>query len=67
MSFRFFMKSEMATECDDCGERFDLVSGGACFRCRKVLCSRHLHGSWIRRLMVDFGTEPVCTSCRQEV
>jgi hypothetical protein len=61
------MKTEMATECDDCGQRFDLVSGGACVRCRKVLCSRHLHGSWIRRLMVDFGGEPVCISCRQTV
>jgi hypothetical protein len=59
------MHSEMATECDACGQRFDLVAGGACARCRKIYCSRHLHGSWMRRLMVDFGSDPVCVACRQ--
>jgi hypothetical protein len=63
--FRVFMHSEMATECDVCGQRFDLVAGGACVRCRQVLCARHLHGSWVRRLMVDFGSEPVCMACRR--
>jgi hypothetical protein len=62
---RMFMQSEMATECDVCNRRFDLVSGGACVRCRRILCSAHLHGSWVRRLMVDFGSDCVCLACRQ--
>jgi hypothetical protein len=56
----------MSTECDVCGQRFDLVAGGACVRCKRILCSRHLHGSWVRRLMIDFGSEPVCCDCRQQ-
>jgi hypothetical protein len=55
----------MATECDVCGLRFDLISGGACLRCRKILCATHLHGSWLRRLLVDFGADPICCACRQ--
>jgi hypothetical protein len=62
---RLFRHTEMATECDVCGLRFDLISGGACLRCRKILCSRHLHGSWLRRLLVDFGADPICCACRQ--
>ena len=31
---------------------------------RSVLCARHLHGSWVRRLIVDFGAAPVCCDCR---
>ncbi|HMA22752.1 MAG TPA: hypothetical protein VKP00_02130 [Gemmatimonadaceae bacterium] len=62
---RLFRHTEMATECDVCGRRFDLISGGACVRCRKILCERHLHGSWIRRLLVDFGADPICCACRQ--
>jgi hypothetical protein len=62
---RLFRHTEMATECDVCGLRFDLISGGACLRCRKILCARHLHGSWLRRLLVDFGADPICCACRQ--
>ena len=29
--------AEMATECDACGARFDLVAGGVCLRCRQAL------------------------------
>jgi len=54
----------MRTECDVCGVRFDLVSGGACVRCRKILCARHLHGSFFRRLLVDLGAASVCCACR---
>ena len=61
---RVFIQTEMATECDVCGVRFDLIGGGTCVRCRKILCARHLHGSWLRRLFVDFGGEPVCLDCR---
>jgi hypothetical protein len=62
---RLFRRTEMATECDVCGLRFDLISGGACLRCRKILCATHLHGSWLRRLLVDFGADPICCACRQ--
>ena len=62
--FRVFMHTEMGTECDVCGRRFDLVAGGGCVRCRKALCARHLHGSWLRRLLVDFGAQPLCVACR---
>ena len=30
---RVFARTEMSTECDVCGVRFDLVAGGACMRC----------------------------------
>lgn len=58
------MPAGIATECDACGRQFDIVSGGACARCRKALCFAHLHGSWVRRLLVDLGAEPVCVACR---
>lgn len=62
--FRMFLQTEMATECDACGARFDLVKGGVCMQCRRVLCSRHLHGSFVRRLLVDLGAEVRCVACR---
>jgi hypothetical protein len=58
------MHTEMSTECDVCGRRFDLVGGGVCMRCRKALCPAHLHGSWLRRLLVDLGAQPLCVACR---
>ena len=60
-----FARTEMSTECERCGLRFDLIAGGACISCRRVLCGVHLHGSWLRRLMVDFGAQPVCLECRR--
>jgi hypothetical protein len=62
---RVFMRTEMATECDVCQRRFDLVSGGTCVRCKRILCGQHLHGSWVRRLIVDFGAPTICCECRQ--
>jgi hypothetical protein len=59
-----FARTEMATECEACNRRFDLIAGGACTKCRRVLCGFHLHGSWFRRLLVDFGAGPVCGECR---
>ena len=61
---RWLMNSEITTECDACGRPVDLVTGGACARCKKALCFAHLHGSWVRRLMVDFGAAPICVACR---
>jgi hypothetical protein len=62
---RVFAHSEIATECDACGVRFHITSGGACVKCRRVLCAQHLYGSWLRRLAVDFGAAAVCVTCRQ--
>jgi hypothetical protein len=63
---RMFARTDMATECDACQRRFDVVSGGVCVRCKRLLCSQHLHGSWSRRLMVDFGAAPICSDCRRD-
>lgn len=65
--FRVFQQTEMATECDACGRRFDLVTGGVCVQCRRVLCAAHLHGSFLRRLLVDLGAAPRCVQCRAGV
>jgi hypothetical protein len=62
--FRVFLQTEMGTECDECGKRFDLVKGGACLECKRILCATHLHGSLVRRLLVDFGARPLCVRCR---
>ncbi len=61
----FFRKSEIRTECDACGYRFDLTHGGVCARCKRILCYTHLHGSWINRIRVDIvGGQAVCVDCR---
>jgi hypothetical protein len=59
------MPTGMSTECEVCNRRFDLVAGGACVKCKRALCFRHLHGSWVQRLLVDFGAAPVCVACRR--
>jgi hypothetical protein len=61
---RVFAHSEIGTECDACGAHFRITSGGACAKCRRVLCARHLYGSWLRRLAVDLGAPAVCVGCR---
>jgi hypothetical protein len=61
-----FKKSDPSTECEACDVRFDLMHGGVCERCRRVLCYRHLHGSWVQRLRVDLGRPAVCVQCRRE-
>jgi len=62
--FRFFRDSNLATDCDECGGRVDLIKGGACVRCRRILCFTHLHGSFVRRLVADLGAQPICVRCR---
>jgi hypothetical protein len=42
----------------------DLLKGGACVRCRRILCFTHLHGSFVRRLATDLGAEILCVRCR---
>ena len=64
MSPRFFARTEMATECDACQARFDLISGGVCESCKRILCFTHLHGSWVQRLRTEFGARMLCVTCR---
>ena len=59
-----FRKSDVTTECDQCDLRFDVVQGGVCADCRRILCFTHLHGSWVQRLRVDLGARTVCVQCR---
>ena len=63
-SIRIFRETQMRTECDACGVRFDLVKGGVCTTCRRILCAAHLHGSFFRRLLVDLGAAARCLDCR---
>jgi hypothetical protein len=62
--FEVFRNSQIATDCDRCGGRVDLLKGGVCVRCRRILCYAHLHGSWWRRLVTDLGAETLCVECR---
>ena len=55
--------SEMSTECDACGLRFDLMTGGTCEECRRILCKTHLHGTWLRRMRHEFGGPVRCVRC----
>jgi hypothetical protein len=62
---RFFQRSLLGTECDACGGRVDLMQGGACERCRRILCFRHLYGSWLARLRSELGGGALrCVECR---
>jgi hypothetical protein len=61
-----FRQTDLGTECDACGVRIDLVSGGVCERCQRILCARHLHGSWFARLRHELGGKAVCVRCRNE-
>ncbi len=64
--FGIFRDTELATDCDECGGRVDLLKGGACTRCHRILCFRHLHGSFARRLATDLGAETLCVRCRTQ-
>jgi len=59
-----FQKSIFNTECDECGVRFAVNTGGVCTKCRRILCAKHLHGSLVARLMLAFGVASVCSRCR---
>jgi hypothetical protein len=62
--FEIFRSSQVSTDCDRCGGRVDMVKGGVCTQCRRILCYAHLHGSFLRRLMTDLGAATVCVECR---
>ena len=57
-------KSMFRTDCDQCGEKFPVNSGGVCERCRRILCNKHLHGSFVRRVAIAMGASYVCVDCR---
>ena len=60
-----FRPSQLFTQCEECHRTVNLSGAGACPRCRRILCNRHLHGSFFRRLAVDVGaSEPLCLRCR---
>lgn len=61
---QIFRRSEFRTECDECGQKFPVNTGGVCERCRRILCNRHLHGSFFRRVAISFGAPYLCVSCR---
>lgn len=63
-SFQIFRNSQVSTDCDQCHGRVDLIKGGVCIKCRRILCEHHLHGSFVRRLLVDLGAASVCVRCR---
>ena len=62
--YEIFRSSQVSTDCDQCGGRVDLMKGGVCTRCRRILCYAHLHGSWLRRLLADLGAGTICVRCR---
>jgi hypothetical protein len=62
---RMFRQTDLGTECDACNARIDLVTGGVCEQCKRILCERHLHGSWLRRMRHDIGGKAVCVRCRR--
>ena len=63
----FFRSSQVSTDCDQCHGRVDLIKGGVCVTCRRILCYQHLHGSFLRRLLTDLGVKTVCVQCRAGV
>lgn len=60
----FFRSTDVTTDCDQCSGRVDLIKGGVCVRCRRILCYRHLHGTFLRRLLTDLGAKTLCVQCR---
>ena len=59
-----FQKSIFRTECDECGVAFAVNTGGVCTKCRRILCSQHLHGSVVRKMLIAFGVRIECVRCR---
>lgn len=62
---RYLRRTDLGTNCDACDAHLDLMTGGVCERCRRILCSRHLHGSWLRRMVHEFRRPVVCVACRR--
>jgi hypothetical protein len=63
---RFLRRTTLSTDCDACGGRVDMIQGGVCTNCRRILCFRHLHGSWTQRIATELGVKTVCVACRRD-
>ena len=61
----FFRRTTISTDCDACGGRVDMIQGGVCTSCRRILCFRHLHGSWTQRVATELGAKTLCVECRR--
>ncbi len=59
------VKSNFPTMCEECRTMFDVVDGGICVKCGRILCFKDLFGSRLRRLMSGFGRPSVCGKCRR--
>ncbi|MGH7626706.1 MAG: hypothetical protein ACREOJ_15495 [Gemmatimonadaceae bacterium] len=64
LGLQLFRTSQITIDCDECHRRFEAYRGGVCEACRRILCGDCLHGSWARRMAVEFGARPVCIQCR---
>lgn len=60
-----FRKSILSIDCNACGRRFEPSTGGVCSQCQRILCFTHLHGTRIRRVLMELGARPVCVACRR--
>jgi hypothetical protein len=59
-----FRRSIFRTRCDECEKPFPVNTGGVCDNCRRILCDKHLHGSFLRRIVIAFGAPSRCVDCR---
>jgi len=59
-----FRRSIFRTNCDECEKPFPVNTGGVCNNCRRILCDKHLHGSFFRRIAIAFGAPHLCVACR---
>ncbi len=57
-------RTDLRLDCDACRVHFDLMTGGTCERCRRILCAQHLHGSWLMRMVHEFRRPVTCVACR---
>ncbi len=62
---RYFRRTTISTNCDACNGPVDMIEGGVCTSCRRILCYTHLYGSWVRRLASELGAATRCVECRR--
>jgi hypothetical protein len=60
----FLRQSRDWAACERCRRRFNLIEGGVCRSCGRILCDDHLYGSWIQRLRRYVGAAATCVECR---
>ena len=51
--------------CEECGARFEMLRGGICAECGRMLCGSHLHGILAQFLAVFSREAPRCRRCRR--